>query len=686
MPALPLAYSTEDADLAHALASRLPVGAVALCGVDRAHAAAGLAGQLATLPGPVILLVTPRFLRNPNCLSGLLPVLRGERPCFVCSAGVDLSQRPQRQEYLSHWQERYIDLRRGLDTDTEADQQAFQQYLEKVREISIAIGDVLAELTDLPTGPADGEDLAALRYFITSDGATPEAAPSAPATAEELLATAWEHYDGGRSPQALDALRAATELDSEDTSVRYQYALLLAMSGSAPGQARSEVDELLDDDPYHPDGLYLSGELHAASGNVGAARNDWERLYEITSDYPQLAHRLGRLLADHSDELEQAAELLQEADRREEISVSSRFALAKLYLGSDRPEAGREQLLACLAMDSSFAPAYYELATLAYAEGQREVATEHYQRAARLEPAYATPANMAAFAAPTAPARPTVPVAAPQSETEGQRRALTVLITGATSGIGRATADRLVRAGHRVILTGRREDRLRKAVATLAAIGPGEVTQLTLDVTNRKASAQLLQRLPEPWRTIDVLINNAGKAKGFDPIHEGQLDHWDEMIDVNLRGLLYITRAVTPHMVRRGSGMVINVASTAGKEVYPRGNVYCATKHAVDALTYAMRLDLVKHGIRVGQICPAHVEETEFAVVRFDGDRERAKIYEDFQPLRSRDVAEAIYFMVSQPPHVNVLDMVLQGTQQASSTVIDRSGRERFAPTKTPPQ
>ena len=683
MPALPLAHSAEDADLAHAVANRLPVGTLALCGVDRAHAAIELAGQLATVPGPVILLLTPRFLRNPNCLSGLLPLLRGGRPFFVCTDEVDLTQRPQRQQYLSHWQERYIDLRRGLDTETEADQQAFQQYLEKVREISIAIGDLLAELTELPSTRYNDSSLESLRAFVASDGTTPGSGPAVPATADAQLAAAWELYDDGEFAKALDTLSAATALDSEDTSVRYQYALMLAMTGNAPGQARSEIDELLDDDPYHPDGLYLSGELHAASGDVAAARNDWERLYEITTDYPQLAHRLGRLLADHSDELEQAAELLQEADQREELSVTSRFALAKVFLRSDRSDAAREQLLSCLADDSAFAPAYYELATLAYADGRREEAAEHYQRAARLEPAYATPANVAAFAAPTATTRPPLPATAPQPSGEEDLPALTVLITGATSGIGQATAARLVRAGYRVILTGRRADRLQASVASLRALNLGEVTQLELDVTDRRASAQLLDGLPEGWRNIDVLINNAGKAKGFDPIHEGRLDHWDEMIDVNLRGLLYITRAVTPHMVRRGSGMVINVASTAGKEVYPNGNVYCATKHAVDALTYAMRLDLVKHGIRVGQICPAHVEETEFAVVRFDGDRERAKIYEDFQPLRSSDVAEAIYFMLSQPPHVNIMDMVLQGTQQASSTVVDRSGRERFAPTQT---
>jgi NADP-dependent 3-hydroxy acid dehydrogenase YdfG len=171
------------------------------------------------------------------------------------------------------------------------------------------------------------------------------------------------------------------------------------------------------------------------------------------------------------------------------------------------------------------------------------------------------------------------------------------------------------------------------------------------------------------------LLNNAGKAKGLAPIQEGQLEHWEEMIDTNIKGLLYLTRAVAPLMAERGSGHIINISSTAGKEVYPNGNVYCATKYAVEALTKAMRIDLHKYNIRVSQVAPGHVEETEFALVRFDGDAEKAKIYEDFQPLTSKDVAEAIYFIASRPSHVNIQDVLMMGTQQASSTIIDKSGR-----------
>jgi len=184
-----------------------------------------------------------------------------------------------------------------------------------------------------------------------------------------------------------------------------------------------------------------------------------------------------------------------------------------------------------------------------------------------------------------------------------------------------------------------------------------------------------LANLPESFQDIDILVNNAGLAKGLAPIHEGALEHWETMIDTNVKGLLYVTRLVSPGMVRRRSGHIINVGSSASKEAYPNGNVYCATKFAVEALTRSMRFDLHAHNIRVSQVSPGHVEETEFAITRFDGDAERASIYKDFQPLKSSDVADAIYYMATRPPHVNIQDIQLFATQQASSMVVDRSGR-----------
>ncbi|MDH3651082.1 MAG: SDR family NAD(P)-dependent oxidoreductase [Saprospiraceae bacterium] len=251
-----------------------------------------------------------------------------------------------------------------------------------------------------------------------------------------------------------------------------------------------------------------------------------------------------------------------------------------------------------------------------------------------------------------------------------------ILITGATAGIGRATAYRFAPHVEQMILTGRRKDRLNELCRDLEATHGLKTLALSFDIRDFDRCKEMIETIPVHWRDIDVLINNAGKAKGLAPIHEGELRHWEEMIDTNLKGLLYITRLISPWMVERKSGHIINVCSIAGKEVYPNGNVYCASKFAVDALTKGMRFDLHKYKIRVGQVCPSHVEETEFALVRFDGDEERARMYEDFQPLKSKDVAETIYFIASQPPHVNIEDVVMWGTQQASAMVLDRSGRD----------
>lgn len=249
----------------------------------------------------------------------------------------------------------------------------------------------------------------------------------------------------------------------------------------------------------------------------------------------------------------------------------------------------------------------------------------------------------------------------------------TVLITGATSGIGHATAREFASHGHALILTGRRQARLDHLATELAAAYKVSVRTLCFDVRDPQACDEMLAPIRDE---VDILVNNAGLAKGLDPIHDGSLEHWEQMIDTNVKGLLYVTRIISQGMVSRRDGHIINLCSTAGKEVYPKGNVYSATKFAVEALTRAIRLDLHGYGIRVSQVSPGHVEETEFARVRFDGDTDRANIYADFNPLTARDVAEAIYFIASRPAHVNIQDILMMGTQQAGSTVIDRTGRK----------
>jgi NADP-dependent 3-hydroxy acid dehydrogenase YdfG len=247
----------------------------------------------------------------------------------------------------------------------------------------------------------------------------------------------------------------------------------------------------------------------------------------------------------------------------------------------------------------------------------------------------------------------------------------TVLITGATSGIGKATAQIMAKNNYKIILCGRRTDRLAELEAELSPFT--EVHSLSFDVRDKKATFERINSLPEAFSVIDVLINNAGNAHGLDPIQNGDVEDWDAMIDINVKGLLYVSKAVMPQMIERKSGHIINIGSTAAKEVYPNGNVYCASKHAVDAITNGMRIDLNPYGIRVGGIHPGMVA-TEFSEVRFKGDTERASnVYKGFDPLQAEDIADIIHFVVSRPYHVNIADLVVMSTAQASSTIVKRN-------------
>ncbi|MCE7934784.1 MAG: SDR family oxidoreductase [Chlorobi bacterium CHB2] len=246
-------------------------------------------------------------------------------------------------------------------------------------------------------------------------------------------------------------------------------------------------------------------------------------------------------------------------------------------------------------------------------------------------------------------------------------------ITGATSGIGLACAQQLAQHGARLIVAARREERLQELAAQLRDAGT-DVLPLRLDVRNQPAVQQTVDALPEEWQAIDLLVNNAGLSRGLDTIQEGSLHDWEEMIDTNVKGLLYVSRAVLPGMISRGKGHVINIGSVAGREVYPKGNVYCATKHAVAALTAGMRLDLLGTGVRVTTVDPGLVE-TEFSVVRFHGDQQRAAaVYHGLTPLTPDDVADAVVYCATRPAHVAVAEMLLFPTAQASATQVSRRG------------
>ena len=246
----------------------------------------------------------------------------------------------------------------------------------------------------------------------------------------------------------------------------------------------------------------------------------------------------------------------------------------------------------------------------------------------------------------------------------------TAFITGATSGIGKATAEIFAKNNIRLVLCGRRADRLKALQTSLCKLT--DVITLEFDVSKRTEVKTAIDSLPENFKQIDILINNAGNAHGLSTLQDGDLDDWDAMIDINVKGLLYVSKAIIPQMTERNKGFIVNIGSIAAKEVYPNGNVYCASKHAVNALNKAMRIDLNKHNIRVAAIHPGAVE-TEFSEVRFKGDIEKAaNVYKGYKALQAEDIADIIHFVITRPYHVNIEDLVVYSTAQASATILNK--------------
>ncbi len=251
------------------------------------------------------------------------------------------------------------------------------------------------------------------------------------------------------------------------------------------------------------------------------------------------------------------------------------------------------------------------------------------------------------------------------------RKESTVFITGATSGIGKATAEIFAKNGYPLVLCGRRQERLDQLKQKLGM--QTNVHILNFDVRDKVAVQTAIDSLPEAFSNISILVNNAGNAHGMDTLQEGNMDDWDAMLDINVKGLLYVSRSILPKMIANKQGHIINIGSTAGKEVYPKGNVYCASKHAVDAINQGMRMDLNQHGIRVGAVNPGLVQ-TEFSNVRFKGDETRAEnVYKGYKALMPEDIADIIYFVVTRPYHVNIADLIVMPTAQASSTLVNKN-------------
>lgn len=485
-----------------------------------------------------------------------------------------------------------------------------------------------------------------------------------------MIHDAWFWIQQGHAERGIELFELALEQYPDHEGLRSEYQKAIqhkeASTHSHPTpaseikQARPEEQPLINSNEAKS--YDLMGDMAAEKGDYLFAKYCWDRAAELNPHFPGVFRKLGLMTYEHLRDYKETA-------------------LVYLHKALEVNANDAEILLA--------------LADNAYQIGERDEAARHYTRAISLEPGRRTPsldhsflgesasAKQASPPSPPLPALPALPALPTTESTQPTARQhpaatpqLTVLITGATSGIGRATAELFAQHGHRLILTGRRTERLSAMNREFEEKYGVDTLMLPFDVRDQRTVQHIFEALPEPWQDIDVLLNNAGLAKGLAPIHEGDLDHWETMIDTNIKGLLYVTRAIAPGMVRRRCGHIINISSSAGKEVYANGAVYCATKFAVEALTRAIRLDLHKHNIRVSQVSPGHVEETEFAITRFDGDAERARIYDDFQPLKARDVAEAIYFIATRPPHVNIQDIWMFGSQQASATVVDRSGRK----------
>lgn len=713
-----LAYSPANADLARQIDSQL-----SRIGIPFDHQPAEAGGQWATTVftagEPVLLLVTDNLLTERSCMAGLLPALQqfpaGIALLPVVAPGKDkegnavstsIERMVNMLHYMNHWQNAWLDISTQYQAARGEERAAWEKELDAVRLIANQTGDIITLLRE--RGAVDTEAFERNDYALFFDKfglndwhgqykrlnsqtaepdkvQSPELLPETPLQSGLLAPEPVEEEPVMEAPVPPPAEPPVSETDTEtppaeepvvpvhepvpesgedliDQAVRdaqfwidrgfrdrglellklaaeefpgqqkimdaYQAALHPEDTPEAPvvetPPATRETEESAPASDQDATSYHIMGDMAYNKGDYLFAKYCWDRALEMTPSFPGIYRKLGLMTAEHlPDYRETAVAYLQKALETDPDDPKLKTTLQRLTETESVPEQTPEITVAAPPEISSPAPEEAPLKVASEVPSQRPLA----------------------------------------------------LVTGATSGIGRATAILFAQKGYRLILTGRRVERLVEVKNELEAACHADVLLLPFDVRDAGAVQSAFDSLPEGYREIDVLVNNAGLAKGLAPIHEGSLDHWETMIDTNVKGLLYVTRLVSQGMVARRSGHIINVGSSAGKEVYPNGNVYCATKFAVDALTRAFRFDLHPFNIRVSQVSPGHVEDTEFAINRFDGDAERARIYDNFKPLKPEDVAEAIWFMVSRPPHVNIQDVFMFGTQQASSMIIDRSGK-----------
>ncbi len=481
-----------------------------------------------------------------------------------------------------------------------------------------------------------------------------------------------------------DQLKKTILLNPDDVNLRLELVKHLMLDESNFSETADQLEQILKVDKNNIEAIYLIGKLSYSVGEYELAKTYFKKLSILQPDFPGIYYEIAKLIEQHfPKELEESAFYYKKTfdhDTTNLEALEKRAILLYKHLG--KPKKAKKILNKLIQWDPFHPTAHYYLAEIYFQADEKEKAIQSFKRAKEITTRLKTEIDTIQETIQEESGilskiskNPTLSV---NELSENIKKDVDsfVCITGATSGIGKATATLLASKGRNLIITGRRKDRLQELAEYLNQKFNVEVEILVFDIRVQADVEEAIQSLKSKAEKIDILINNAGLAMGLDYIHEGNIEHWNTMIDTNIKGLLFMTRMIAPIMVRNQRGHIINICSTAGKEVYPKGNVYCATKFAVDALTKAFRQDLHNHNIRVSQVSPGHTENTEFALVRFEGDEQRSKIYNDFNPLKSEDIANVIDFMINQPAHINIQDILVTSTQQASSTIIDRSGRK----------
>ncbi len=484
--------------------------------------------------------------------------------------------------------------------------------------------------------------------------------------------------------ECIGYLETAIRKYPYNLDLQYNYAYILAKKKGNYLIASNYLENILNNDKRYTAAYYLLAEIASNHKDFLLAKSYFEKVISIEPDYPGVQYRIGKIIKEEFQQQDQLAlKYFKKAFKQDPRNIDAKHAYAELLYKFGDTKKSIKILRNIMKEVPLSATAPMQLAKIYRDQEDHNKSLSLYEHAIKLDPDLDTEENTNLFYSSVSLNIEDEDIFKQYDKDRKRTKELgkrskidkTVLITGATSGIGKATATLFAKEGYRVIITGRRKSRLKELKKYFQRNFDAAVQHLTFDVRKKESLHKKLSSLEGAWSQIDILINNAGLALGKGVINEGKLEHWEAMIDTNIKGLLFMTRAISPSMVKRKRGQIINICSTAGKEVYTNGNVYCATKHAVDALTKAMRLDLYKHNIRVGQVSPAMVESTEFAKVRFEGDKEKANIYSDFNPLTSDDVAQSIYFMATRPAHINIQDIVMLGTQQANSTNVNRIGR-----------